>query len=449
MYTRLFNSVFDYYQEKKIGLHFGEIDCSSSEQICDEYEIVTYPSLYFFYHSEKFEYEDNIEKQKIITFIDHATRPLWKQLQIWEIDSLEKLIFNEMVHYIYLIADTEDNMENEETLQLLETLAEPYRCHAQFSTLRYPELIHLDHNHPFGASAEKVQNITNGSLLAIRGHNYIRSRPMPSLEELRIEIENQKKFVVNQKNDNLTIIKNYHPHFQKRNKMKNNFIERIDNDGFDYSLVEWIEDNLLVLLPQLDSNTFRRIIMRKVLVVILLIDPNDQFVFNNFQHQLKKLSWNDSRFAFCWIDSYYWEKYIQRFGVQKKNTPWFVVVDYFQNEFYINEIAHNQILTIDKIMKFLDHISSGKAKPQKYPDFSKFKNPNLRRFDSTLFAIKGKPQYLLFIFSFGLFSITFYLFCYDKIFKRKQNEKNDFIKSTPSPHNPLNGNKKFQKIGNN
>ncbi|KAJ6245159.1 protein disulfide-isomerase tmx3 [Anaeramoeba flamelloides] len=351
------------FSSKAPDLQYGTVECLENELLCDRFNISSYPTLMFFTHSNSIEYEGFRQTKSVLSFLSQVTRPLFKQITTEQAEPIQQMIANEKTHFVYLL---HDNYLKEErivsTLRKLEEYLQIYRNIATFSCMSYSEYLLLKPTNPMKSifQNELPNEKSNSMFFAIRGEY--------SVNVLSLDI-----FSLFNNNNNNKINKNNN----KKNKLINN--KEIDNNGFKLELkikfLNFIENNLLTLLPQFQTETFRGIISRKRPVVIAIFDFD--FTTNTEAHEkylseLKKISFVDNRFSFCWLDGYYWKQYAERFEIEMDKLPQLIIIDYDKDQFFKPKKFSQSSSLSKNINDFLNSIkiNDPKFKGKKSSSFS-------------------------------------------------------------------------------
>ncbi|KAJ3427875.1 protein disulfide-isomerase tmx3 [Anaeramoeba flamelloides] len=350
------------FSSKAPDLQYGTVECLENELLCDRFNISSYPTLMFFTHSNWIEYEGFRQTKSVLSFLSQVTRPLFKQITTEQAEPIQQMIANEKTHFVYLL---QDNYLKEErivsTLRKLEEYLQIYRNIATFSCMSYSEYLLLKPTNPMKSifQNELPNEKSNSMFFAIRGEYSVN---VLSLDIFSLFNNNNNKI---NKNNN------------KKNKLINN--KEIDNNGFKLELkikfLNFIENNLLTLLPQFQTETFRGIISRKRPVVIAIFDFD--FTTNTEAHQkylseLKKISFVDNRFSFCWLDGYYWKQYAERFEIEMDKLPQLIIIDYDKDQFFKPKKFSQSSSLSKNINNFLNSIkiNDPKFKGKKSSSFS-------------------------------------------------------------------------------
>ncbi|KAJ6229209.1 protein disulfide-isomerase tmx3 [Anaeramoeba flamelloides] len=325
-YQKHFKYISKKFSSKAPDLQYGTVECLENELLCDRFNISSYPTLMFFTRSNWIEYEGFRQTKSVLSFLSQVTRPLFKQITTEQAEPIQQLVANEKTHFVYLL---QDNYLKEErivsTLRKLEDYLQIYRNIVTFSCMSYSDYLLLKPTNPMKSIFQnELPNKKNNSMFfAIRGES--------AINVLTLDV-----FSLFNDNNNEKINKNNN----KKNKLINNKEFDADN-GFNLELkikfLNFIENNLLTLLPQFQTETFRGIISRQRPVVIVIFDFD--FTTNIDAHEkylseLKKISFVDNRFSFCWMDGYYWIQYAERFEIEVDKLPQLVIIDYEKDQFF-------------------------------------------------------------------------------------------------------------------
>ncbi|KAJ3441447.1 protein disulfide-isomerase tmx3 [Anaeramoeba flamelloides] len=307
--------IFSKLADSETKVHFGGVNCEKQKKLCKKYRIRGYPTLKFLTRSQVWDYPGAPTEKSMKAFCDTMSRPAMLPMKRSELKKITKPTESPESYIIVLYPETDDPTdEKNELYQGIQQIADKYRGVSNF--------------------------------------HYLAINEVKGIYENFVDLVSESGPIVISIRD-----PNYSPSYFK-----------LSDAAGETSLEEWIESNLLPLLPEFNRDTFTKITRIEKLIALAVIDPDNEEA-NDYLEIVKKVSSQENRLVFAWINGVEFKNYVSQFGVNQKNLQQVVVID-FKNEKHFHlpqEEDQEEAETLseqEKITKLIDGVFSGVIKPQ-------------------------------------------------------------------------------------
>ncbi|KAJ6240924.1 protein disulfide-isomerase tmx3 [Anaeramoeba flamelloides] len=307
--------IFSKLADRESSINFGSVNCEKQKNLCKKYKIRGYPTLKFFSGPQVWDYHGAPTKKNMMEFCEAMTMPAFLPMTTAEIKKISKQTESSESYIIALFPEADDPTdESNEVYQEIQQIANKYRGLSNFHYLAINEVKGIYDNFV------DIVSESGPIVISIRDSKYSPSYFKLSAAESETTLE------------------------------------------------EWVDINLLPLLPQFNQETFIKITRSKKLIALAVIDPDNEEA-NDYLEIVKKVSSQENRLVFAWIDGVEHVNYVSQFKVKQDNLQQVVVID-FENEKYFNlpqEEDQEEAETLsetEKITKLIDGVFSGAIKAQ-------------------------------------------------------------------------------------
>ncbi|KAJ6231718.1 protein disulfide-isomerase tmx3 [Anaeramoeba flamelloides] len=307
--------IFSKLADEESAINFGSVNCEKQKNLCKKYKIRGYPTLKFFSSSQVWDYHGAPTEKNMREFCEAMTMPAILPMTKAEIKKISTQTESSESYIIALLPESDDPTdESNEVYQEIHQIANKARGLSKFYYL----------------AANEVKGVYDNFVDIV-------SESGPIVISIRDP--------------------NYSPSYFK-----------LSDADSETSLEEWVDANLLPLLPEFNQETYIKITRSKKLIALAVIDPDNEEA-NDYLEIVKKVSSQESRLVFSWINGVEHFNYVSQFKVKQKNLQQVVVID-FENEKYFRlpkEEDQEEAETLseqEKITKLIDGVFSGEIKAQ-------------------------------------------------------------------------------------